>query len=292
MVKPEIVVACARADELGEAPMWHVPEGALYWVDALGPAINRLGADGKVSRWAMPRIIGSFVFRRRGGFVGALQNGFSTIDLDSGRVETVIDPEPERPGNLLNDGKCDRRGRYWCGSRDAALTHPTGALYRLDADFSCRRMDEGFIVSNGIAWSPDDRRMYFADSRGETVFIYDFDIDDGAISNRRLFFSTRGMKGRCDGATVDADGFYWCALVHGGAVARIDAKGRLDRLVALPVKHPTMCSFGGEKLDILYVTSATALATDAERAAQPLAGSLFAIHGLGAQGLPETMFAG
>jgi L-arabinonolactonase len=113
----------------------------------------------------------------------------------------------------------------------------------------------------------------------------------GEIRNRRVFFSTRGIEGRCDGATVDADGFYWCALVHGGAVARIDPTGRLDRLISMPVRHVTMCSFGGSALDVLYVTSAAAMLPESERGAQPLAGALFAIHGLGATGLPEPFFA-
>jgi L-arabinonolactonase len=291
VVKPEIAVAAPIRNRLGEGPMWNGREQALYWVDALAPAIHRLDRHGGLRTWPMPRPIGSFVFRQSGGLIGALKNGFCAIDLASGAVDEILDPEPDRPENLLNDGKCDRRGRYWCGSRNGALTDPTGRLFRLDPDFSCRAMDEGFIVSNGIAWSPDDRVMYFADSRAETVFAYGFDLGDGAISDRRVFFSTKDIEGRCDGATVDAEGFYWCALVHGGAVARIDPKGRLDRLIPMPVKHVTMCSFGGPKLDVLYVTSAASMLPDAERAAQPLAGALFAVQGLGATGLPEPFFA-
>lgn len=289
---PEITVVRPMGNLLGEAPMWNEAEQALYWVDALKPAIHRLERTGDVSTWPMPRIIGSFVFRKDGGLIGALKNGFCAIHLDRGTVEAIVDPEPDRPDNILNDGKCDRRGRYWCGSRDGALRDPVGALHRLDPDLSCRRMDDGFIVGNGIAWSPDDRTMYFADSRAETVWAYDFDVEDGAIRNRRVFFSTREIDGRCDGATVDAEGFYWCALVHGGAVARFDPKGRMDRRIELPVRHPTMCSFGGEALETLYVTSAASMVPEAERDAQPLAGALFAIRGLGVTGLPEPLFAG
>ena len=288
----EVSIVRDVGNRLGEAPMWNAEEQALYWVDALEPAIYRLDAVGQISSWPMPRIIGSFAFRKGGGLVGALKNGFCTIDLRAGTVQTIIDPEPDRPDNVLNDGKCDRRGRYWCGSRDGALKDPAGALHRLDPDFSCHRMDQGFIVSNGIAWSPDDRTMYFADTRAETVFAYDFDIDDGAISNRRVFFSTRDFEGRCDGATVDADGFYWCALVHGGAIARWDPTGRLDRLIPLPVRQPTMCTFGGRDLDVLFVTSAAALVPAEQRASQPHAGALFALHGLGVKGLEEPCFEG
>jgi L-arabinonolactonase len=292
VVKPEIAVVAPIRNRLGEAPMWNGPEQALYWIDALAPAIHRLGANGELSTWPMPCPIGSFVFRRSGGLIGALNGGFCAIDLMNAAVDRILDPEPDRPENVLNDGKCDRRGRYWCGSRDGALAKPTGRLFRLDPDLRCRTMDEGFIVSNGIAWLPDDRTMCFADSRAEIVWAYDFDADDGEIRNRRVFFSTRDIEGRCDGATVDADGFYWCALVHGGAVARIDPAGRLDRLISMPVRHVTMCSFGGPALDVLYVTSAAAMLPESERGSQPLAGALFAIHGLGATGLPEPFFAG
>jgi len=152
--------------------------------------------------------------------------------------------------------------------------------------------DAGFTVSNGIAWAPDDRTMYFADSRAATVYAYDFDLDSGVIHNRRVFLQTYEIGGRPDGATVDAEGYYWCALIHGGAIARFDPRGRLVARIELPVRQPTMCTFGGEDLDILYVTSSTALVPEAERESQPLAGALFAIRDLGVKGLPEPMFAG
>lgn len=275
-------------DILGECPCWHPREQALYWIDAFAPAVRRLGADGQVTSWTMPAVIGSFGFRESGGIVAALQDGFALVDLDGGNVRTLVDPEPERPANILNDGKCDRAGRFWCGSRDGDLSAPTGSLYRLDPDGTAHRMDTGFIVSNGIAFSPDDRTLYFADSRAETVFAYDFDLAEGRISNRRVFFSTLNIEGRCDGATVDADGFYWCALVHGGAIARIDPMGRLDRLIPMPVKHVTMCAFGGPGLDTLYVTSSASMAP----AGTPQAGALFAVHGVGARGIPEPFFGG
>lgn len=293
MVKPEIEVAVPGPFLLGEGPCWSGAERALYFVDALRPAIHRwCPADGALDSWPMPQIVGSFAIRRQGGLIAALQGGFAAVDLPSGRVTPLIDPEPERPDNILNDGKCDRKGRFWCGSRDGALTHPVGALHRLDPDLSVHRMDAGFIVSNGLAWSPDNRVLYFADSRAETVFAYDFDLESGAISNRRVFFSTREIAGRCDGATVDAEGFYWCALVHGGRIARVDPKGRFDRVIDLPVRHPTMCSFGGDNLDILYVTSAASMVPPEEAAANPQAGAVFAIHGLGVRGLPEPVFEG
>lgn len=289
---PDIEVVRNGADRLGESPCWHVGEQALYWIDALAPAIQRLASDGTHTVWPMSRIVGSFAFRQGGGLIASLQDGFHEVDLVDGSARLIVDPEPEKPDNILNDGKCDRQGRFWCGSRDGALTHPVGALHRLDPDGRVTTVDEGFIVGNGLAFAPDGRTLYFSDSRAETVFAYDLDPDDGAVSNRRVFFSTREVEGRPDGATVDAEGFYWSALVHGGQIARIDPKGRIDRLIALPVKHVTMCTFGGPNLDVLFVTSAASMVSGAERAGVPHAGALFAVHGLGVRGLPEPHFAG
>jgi L-arabinonolactonase len=289
---PEIEVACAASNRLGEGPMWNRAERALYWIDGLEPAIHRLDASSRHSSWLMPLPIGSFVFRRQGGLMGAFKNGFCAIELEAGAVHPIVDPESDRPANMLNDGKCDRHGRYWCGSRAGDLASPVGSLFRLDPDLRCQRMDEGFAVSNGIAWSPDDRTMYFTDSPTGSIFAYEFDLDDGEIRNRRLFASTTALGGLPDGATVDADGHYWCALFGGSAVARFDAKGRLVSTFRLPVKNPTMCMFGGDDLDILYVTSARALMSETELARQPLAGSLFAIAGLGVRGLAEAPFGG
>lgn len=290
---PEIECLVECADILGEGPIWHPEEKVLYWCDNLKPSVQRYDpSTGEVSAWPLEKQVGSIVFRESGGIVAGMECGFCFIDLDTGEIETIVDPEAGIAGNRLNDGKCDRAGRYWCGSMDAALKNPTAALYRLDADFSCHRMDEGFTVSNGIAFSPDDRVMYFADTRAETVYAYDFDITTGALENRRVFISTKEIAGRVDGATVDTEGFYWCAHIHGGEIARYDPAGNLERTIPLPVRHPTMCTFGGDDFETLYVTSSTKFLEPGEAESQPLAGALFAIHGVGAKGMPEPYFAG
>ncbi|WP_059415378.1 SMP-30/gluconolactonase/LRE family protein [Cupriavidus basilensis] len=288
----EIEIACQEIDQLGECPMWHPTEHRLYWVDTRRPALRRLEADGTTRTWEMPSNIGSFVFARDGGIVVALKQGFCRLDPATGALTTIVHPEPQLPENRLNDGRCDRRGRFWCGTRDAGNENPGGSLYRLDPDESVHKMDSGFIVSNGMAFSPDDKTLVFGDSRGDTIWRYDFDLDTGAISNKRVYLDTRGLPWRVDGATFDADGYYWCALIGDGAVGRFDPHGRLERMVRLPVSHPTMCNFGGAGLDVLYVTSTSVLVPDASRASQPLAGAVFAIHGLGARGVPEPFFSG
>jgi sugar lactone lactonase YvrE len=240
----------------------------------------------------MPEEIGSLVFRRKGGIVGAMKSGFAFLDLDSGALEVVAAVEPDLDTNCLNDGKCDRRGRFWCGTINRDLTTANGGLYRLDADLSCHKMESNIIASNGMAFSPDDRTMYYCDSRQDTVWAYDLDLDSGRISNRRVFISTKDVPARVDGATVDVEGNYWCAHIHDWHVACYDPAGKLMRRIKLPVRHPTMCTFGGKDYDVLYVTSGTRFREPAEAAAQPLAGALFAIYGVGARGLPEPRFAG
>lgn len=280
-----------RADNLvGECPLWHVGERALYWVDTRRPSLQRLNPDSSVEVWAMPHKIGSFVFRRRGGLIAAMQIGFCELDLEPLSVRPIVDPEPDKPDNRMNDGKCDRRGRFWCGSRDPSDDTPGGSLYRLDPDFTCTRMDSGFIISNGMAFSPDDRTLVFADSTGEVAYAYDFDLESGSISNRRDYIRTEWAPWIIDGATFDQEGYYWCALIRDGAIGRFDPEGRLDRLIRMPVQHPTMCNFGGDNLDILYVTSGHIFLTPDQKAANPDAGSLFA--GLGVRGVPEPFFAG
>ncbi len=280
-------------DILGEGPIWHPDEKKLYWCDNLRSCIHCYDpVSGNLQQWDMPEEVGSIVFRSKGGIVAGMKSGFCSIDLDSMKIEPIADPESDIPGNRFNDGKCDRRGRYWCGTMDAALTNPTAALYKLDTDLSCHRMDKGFICSNGMAWSPDNRTMYFADTRAEIVYAYDFDIETGTIENRRQFISTAEIPGRVDGATVDTEGNYWCAHIHGAAIACYDPMGRLIRSIDMPVRQPTMCTFGGNNFDILFVTSATKFLKAGEAETQPLAGALFAILDVGARGLPEPFFEG
>jgi L-arabinonolactonase len=298
------VVECVAPMQsiLGEGPIWNDRENALYWIDAWQPLILRYRpGDARLDTWKLPQAlnsepIGSLVFREQGGMVVAMKSGFYFLDLDRGDFELIANPEKDRPPvpltNRLSDGKCDRRGRYWCGSTNTNLRDPTGTLFRLDPDRSCRAMAHDTIVSNGIAWSPDDKTMYYADSRALTVWAYDFDLEAGTLSNRRPFISTRGLAGRVDGATVDESGNYWAALISSGCVGRFNPEGALEELIRLPVKNPAMCTFGGEDLDELYVVTSTRFTPDALRRQQPLAGGLFRVTGLGVRGLPEPRFAG
>lgn len=285
-------IAARTSDLLGEGVIWNPVEDALYWVDAFAPAIRRLNeTSGVVDSWTMPEVIGSLVFDHHGTIVAGLESGYHRLSLDPLIIEPICNPQPG-PGVIFNDGKCDRRGRYFIGTMHRDFLEGAGILWRLDPDLTCHRIDTGFTVSNGLAWSPDNRFMYFADTRKDIVYVYDYDIETGEATNRRPFISTAERPGRIDGATVDVEGNYWAALIHEGAVGCFSPEGEELRRVELPVDHPTMCTFGGPDLERLYIVTSRRFLDPEGLKEQTLAGSLFVADDLDTRGIAEPFFAG
>ncbi len=277
---------------LGEGPLWCPREQALYWLDIKRPAIFRFDPRaGQTGNWALPSDIGCMALREQGGMVVGLRTGFAFLDLESGAVTPVADPEADRPDNRFNDGKVDRQGRFWAGTLNDAESQPLGSLYRLDPDGTVTLMQDGAVVSNGIGWSPDDRTMYFTDSVVRTIWAFDFDPGSGAIANRRIFAEAPDGTGYPDGLTVDSEGFIWSAVWDGWRIVRYDPAGRIDREVVVPVQRPTSCMLGGPDLKTLYVTSASIHLDAGALERGPLAGGLFALE-VDTAGLPEPRFAG
>jgi sugar lactone lactonase YvrE len=288
----EVTCALHAHALLGEAPLWDAAEQALYWVDVKRGEVHRFDpATGRDARWIVAEDVGSLAVREAGGLVVAMRSGFHFLDPATGRTTPIVNPEPERGENRFNDGKPDRQGRFWAGSMHDPETRPTGGLYRLDPDRSCRRLVDGLVCSNGLCWSPDGRTMYHADTVYRTVWAWDFDPDRGEIANRRTFIEVPAADGAPDGATVDAEGCLWLAHWDGWRLTRYDPIGRIERVVMLPVQRPTCPAFGGPDLDVLYVTSASINFSAAERARQPLAGGILALDP-GIRGLPEARFRG
>ncbi len=279
---------------LGESPVWSVREQKLYWVDSRGPAVFRHDpATGITESRKTSSIIGSIGLRSAGAgkLVIAMQSGLHKLDFDTGALTFLTDPESDNHENRFNDGRCDRRGRFWSGTMNDTRRDPTGSLYRFDPDGEATMMLGDIIVPNSICWSPDDRIMYFADTYRMQIRSFRFDANGGSLSNEMLFADTRDRKGRPDGSTVDAEGFLWNAEYNGGRVVRYTPDGRIDRVVDLPIALPTSCAFGGPDLETLYITSATQRLSANDLAAQPDAGGVFAIQA-GVRGLPEPEFTG
>jgi sugar lactone lactonase YvrE len=284
-----VEVAVPRADVLGECPLWNVEEQALYWIDSRAPALYRWREGGAVDTWPLPELVGSVAFRKVGGVILAMQAGIHAFDLGSRAMRTLATPEPDRPDNRFNDGRCDRRGRFWVGTMSAVSREPHGSLYRLDPYGPCTRVFNGIIVPNSLAWSPDDRTMYFADTYQSCIWAFDYDIDAGSIANRRVFNDLRGQPGRPDGSAVDAEGCVWNCEYAGSRVVRYTPSGTIDRVIPVPVDNPTCCAFGSRDLRTLFITSARQRLTPEQLATQPLAGSVLAVR-TDVGGLPEHCF--
>ncbi len=290
------LVACVVPAQaaLGESPVWSAAEQALYWVDGTAPAVFRYTpGDGSNARlpWRLPSPVGCIVPRREFGLLLGLGDGLYVPPAASGSPSKFCDLGVGWPGNRLNDGKADRAGRLWIGSIHAAETAPTGHLYQVVADGSWRRADSGFICSNGLDWSLDDRTLYFADSGTRTIFVYDVDPATGAIGSRRVFATLAGDDGAPDGLVLDEDGYLWCACWDGWQILRYAPDGRIDRRITMPVQRPTSLAFGGADYRTLFVTSARMDLTESELTRGPLAGSVFAFSP-GVAGRAPFEFAG
>ena len=280
--------------ELGEGAVWDERDQCLWWVDIMGEKIHRLDPEtGATGDWDIGEPVGCLAIRESGGLVIATKSGIHTFDPETGTKTAVVDPEADKPANRFNDGGTDRQGRFWAGTMQMiGDRQQVGSFYRIDHDFSCQMMLPDFWVTNGLAFSPDGKTMYVADTGAQvrTVFAFDYDTETGIPSNKRVFFDSHGLAGRPDGATVDADGCYWFAGVGGWQVVRLTPQGDVDRIIDVPVEKPTKPVFGGKNLDVLYLTSLRQ-GLDPEKP-QPQAGSLFAITGLETTGIPDTRFKG
>ncbi|WP_299826608.1 SMP-30/gluconolactonase/LRE family protein [uncultured Roseobacter sp.] len=303
----EFTIECLLNCEnhLGEGPVWDVESGLLYWVDSTGPrvgkdAIWRLNPEtGAVKSWALDQDVGAMALRKDGGAVLALSDGFYTFDFDSGKTELIaaVNDDPSRA--RLNDGKCDRHGRFFAGGMDDKEELGICGLWRLDPDLSLRKIEDGIICSNGPCWSPDDATFYFADTFKNEIWAYDYDLASGTPTNKRVFASTKKDTGFADGSTVDAEGYLWNAQVISGDLIRYAPDGSVDRKISMPVRNITSVMFGGPELEDIYVTSMARVSHPAthdgfEKQTKPqfAAGGLFRIRGLGIRGVPEPRFAG
>lgn len=279
---------------LGETPVWSAAEQALWWVNCENPPeLHRWDpASGEHRLWPMPSRIGGFVHKASGGLLVALADGLYDFDAASGELGFRV-PSPFPANVKLHESQCDRQGRFWIGGFDhdfpANREADGAAICRLDGD-RLTPVIPGIAVANALAFSPDGRTMYVADSPKRRIDAYDLDPGTGEISNRRTFMALVEGEGFVDGAAVDEQGGYWLANVAAGRLRRYLPDGTLDRIVELPFSNPTKPVFGGPELRTLYITSTKSVA---QRFCEPSAenGPVFALEP-GFAGVPETLFAG
>ncbi|MFK7905367.1 MAG: SMP-30/gluconolactonase/LRE family protein [Chitinophagales bacterium] len=275
---------------LGECPVWSVKEQALYWIDIEINTIYILHIETNSFREIkLEHKIGSFAFTINDNeIVAALDIGFAYVNLSTKSISPIVNPLKNKTNMRFNDGKCDRKGRFWAGSLDNNFDKPVGVLYRLDNNETINNFKEAVICSNGIGWSPDNKTMYYTDSFRYCIYAYDFDIEMGTITNERIFaLDTDGSEP--DGLTVDVEGFVWSVKWSTGRVVRYAPDGNIDQTIKLPVQQPTSCTFGGPAMNQLFITSARMDLSAQQLLQQPLAGSVLVLE-TDTKGLEDSFF--
>jgi len=284
---------------LGESPLWHPDEQALYWVDIPGMQLNRYSpVTGRHDEWHFTSEPACCAPLLGGGLVLGMRDGLWRFDTTTGERHRLA-PPPYDPGTQrFNDGKADAQGRFWVGTIDDAR-QPRAALYRWSHG-ELDRLAEGITVSNGLAFSPDGATLLWADTKAHAVYAFDLDVASGGLSRRRVFkqFPVRAegqplasYGGRPDGAAMDTEGAYWVAMFEGQRLLRIAPDGQVLRELALPVRCPTMPCFGGADLRTLYITTSREKRPAEEQAAQPLAGCVLQLR-VDVPGLPANLVHG
>jgi sugar lactone lactonase YvrE len=281
-------------NDLGEGPIWHPQEQALYWIDITRGGIHRYDpASGEHTRYQVAPPVTCIAMRAGGGFMVSRARSVDAWDRVSQTLAPIATFKDDEVGQRFNDGAVDAQGRFWVGSMSDARR---GFLYRLDPGQPPRSMKSGIGCGNGIGWSPDRRVMYFTDSERRIIYAFDFDPASGALEHERVFAQTADLPGQPpeglpDGLTVDTEGCVWSARWDGWKIVRYDPDGDVMAEFPVPVQRPTSVMFGGPALDTLYITTARNTLSAAQLADQPLAGDLFCLRA-GARGLPEPAFAG
>jgi sugar lactone lactonase YvrE len=271
------------AAELGEGVHWDPEAGVLYWVDVPAGRVYRLDSNGDHESWDAGEPVGAVVPRAAGGLVLTAANGFLVLDPATGEVTGLADVEASQPGTRMNDGACDRAGRFWAGTMAADESPGQGALYRLDPDLRLTQLRTGIGISNGIGWSPGENRMYYVDSLAYQIEAMEYDPATGQTGRCRVLAALGQGQVMPDGLAVDSDGYVWVAVWGGSAIQCYRPDGRLSHIVKLPAANVTSCAFGGPDLDILYITTAAGPGTSG--------GALFSCRP-GVTGQPSHPFRG
>jgi sugar lactone lactonase YvrE len=297
---PPVECVVPSRDKLGEGCLWDAEAQALWWLDIARPTrIHRYTpGNGEHKIWASPLLLTAIAKKASGGFIVGGEDGVYSWDEVTGKTQAFCRPEADIPRNRMNDGAVDPQGRFWIGSmmqnigpqgEDMDITADTGKLFRVKPDGTAQIMERNIGVSNGPCWSPDGRIFYFSDSKNQVIYAYDVNGEEGTITNRRVFNDTKD-HGYPDGATVDAEGFIWSARWEGSCVLRIDPKGRIDRIIAVPATRVTCPVFGGAEMDTLFLTTSRAHVAADVLIQYPEQGGLFAVKP-GVKGLLKHTFA-
>lgn len=280
---------------LGEGPCWDAKQQLLYWVDIMENKVHLFDPlTGKDRSIDVGQMVGTVVPCDSGQLLICAKHGFYFLNPETEELTAIVDPESDLHENRFNDGKCDVKGRFWAGSMSTSTedSFEKGSLYRLQPDLSIQAMVPNVTCSNGIAWSLDHTTMYFIDSPTKQVVAFDYEVESGDISNRRVVIQFPEGEGIPDGMTIDSEGMLWIAHWGGYQVSRWNpVSGVKIDAIKLPVAEVTSCTFGGPDLNELYITTAKVGLDEFEQFQQPFAGGLFRVK-LEVKGTPTNFFKG
>jgi L-arabinonolactonase len=287
-----ISVLSPHRDLLGECPLWDVRTASLVWIDGRGQCVHRLRLDtGAFDSWHAPAHIGSIALCQSGRVLVALEDGFAFLDPASGQVVPWGPIVTHRAGNMrLNDGRVDRQGRFVVGSMTVGRREPLGAIYQLDGQGRLKEIERDIHIANATCFSPDGRWLYLADSVAQEIWRYAYDSASGAVGPRQCFIDKAALGNSPDGATVDAEGCLWVAVIREGRLSRFGVDGRpLQSIQFAPGTYITCPGFGGPEFATLFVTSIRD-SGHLFRSSDPQAGAVFRVDGTGVHGLEEPRF--
>lgn len=280
--------------QLGECPIWNVQESALYWIDIDGRAVHRFHPATATHRhWPMPSEPGCIAIHATDGLLIAMRSGIALLDTTSDQLTHILDAPYDPATTRFNDGRCDAAGRLWLGSVYEPRDYPNAALFCFERGV-LRDSGKRATVSNGVAFSPDNKTLYHSDTTSHQIRAYAFDVGTGALGDACVVkqFSndkTVNYGGRPDGAAVDSEGAYWCAMYEGGRLLRLSSDGEILREVVLPVRCPTMMAFGDDDLCTLYITTVSKNRPAVELERYPLSGHVLRLR-VDVPGLPEHCY--
>lgn len=259
--------------------MWCDRTQVLWWVDVLEPALWSFdpSTDSCRRHPATGRRIGSIALRETGGLILACDTGLYAYDPETGDQKFLVDPEPGKKAHRKNDGRADPWGNFWVGTLEEESYSPVGRLYRVAPDLSVSVEAKALAIPNSLAFDAERGLIYFADTRAYTIWTASCDRS-GARTRRKSTFATTAPPARPDGSCIDAEGCLWNAEYAGGRLVRYAPSGEVRTTIELPVSHPTCCCFGGQRLDQLFVTSASEPLDNSQRMDQPLAGRVLALN--------------
>ena len=284
MTLGEIQVAFDQAMQLGECPLWHPAEGAIYWIDIPGQAVHRLHEASKHhTSWNLPGEPGCIAMHANGGLLVALRQGLMHLDTDTGALTAIASAPYDTSKLRFNDGRCDASGRLWTGTIYEPRDREGVSLYCFEHGV-LRDVEHPVTTSNGVAFNRDQTLLYHANTPAHRIDVYDYELSTGTPRNKRLFHAFDSDKtavdygGRPDGAAIDSEDAYWCAMFEGARIVRLSRSGEILQTIPVPARCPTMIAFGGEDLRTLYITTGRKGRSEAELAQYPLSGYLLSVR--------------